>query len=201
MENVINSNFKEIHSELVHNLENLEKCKFTEENDYQALCDATEVLPELDACEMKARVELAMAKQALKDGEKKIDELYIQSTKSKDLTEQAEAMVKKSKEKCMVMAKIKDMLPRKHAPSGYLKSVPISEELCDFLKCDYGTHMSRPKVVKFLTKYISENNLQDSKNRSRILCDSVLSELFSLGPEEEVTYFNIYKYIRQHFLC
>jgi chromatin remodeling complex protein RSC6 len=191
---------QDLNTELQHKLNNLEQCKSTEEEDYEALCDATQVLPELDARVAKARNELATAEQTLKDGEKKVEELYIQSIKSKDLTTQAEAMVKKGKVKWMAMVQIKDMLPRKHAPSGYLKPVPISKELCNFLKCDYGTQISRPKVVKFLTKYISENKLQDPIIRRRILCDSALSELFSLGSEDEVTYFNLYKYMKPHFL-
>ena len=193
--------FHDIHIQLEHNLENLEACKFTEEENYKALCDATQVLPELDARVAMARDELAIAEQTLKDGEKKVDELYIQSKKSKDLTKQAEAMLKESKVKWVELMKMKGiLLPRKHAPRGYLKSVPISEQLCNFLKCDYGTQMSRPKVVKLLTKYISENKLQDPIIRRRILCDSALSELLSVGPEDEVTYFNLCKYMKPHFL-
>ena len=87
----------------------------------------------------------------------------------------------------------------KRAPSGFAKPAAISEELCDFLNCDHGTQMARTEVTKFLTQYIKKNDLQDPSNRRRILCDTALSELLSVGPEDEVTYFNLQKYMKPHF--
>ena len=87
----------------------------------------------------------------------------------------------------------------KRAPSGFAKPSAISEELCDFLNCEHGTQMARTEVTKFLTQYIKQHDLQDPSNRRRILCDTALSELLSVGPEDEVTYFNLQKYMKPHF--
>ena len=87
----------------------------------------------------------------------------------------------------------------KRAPSGFAKPSAISEELCDFLNCEHGTQMARTEVTKFLTQYIKQHDLQDPSNRRRILCDEPLASLLSVGPEDEVTYFNLQKYMKPHF--
>ena len=87
----------------------------------------------------------------------------------------------------------------KRAPSGFAKPSAISEELCDFLNCEHGTQMARTEVTKFLTQYIKQHDLQDPSNRRRILCDKPLASLLSVGPEDEVTYFNLQKYMKPHF--
>jgi len=87
----------------------------------------------------------------------------------------------------------------KRKPSGFAKPSPISDELCDFLGKTRGTEMARTEVTKFLTQYIKNNNLQDQQNRRRILCDSALANLLSVGPDDEVTYFNLQKYMKPHF--
>ena len=80
------------------------------------------------------------------------------------------------------------------------RPTPISEELCDFLNCDHGSQVSRTEVTQYLTVYIRNNNLQDPSNRRRILCDTVLAKLLSVGPKDEVTCFNLSKYMNRHFL-
>ena len=100
---------------------------------------------------------------------------------------------------CRNRKRRKNKSTTKRAPSGFAKPSTISEELCDFLNCDHGTQMARTEVTKFLTQYIKKNDLQDPSNRRRILCDTALAELLSVGPEDEVTYFNLQKYMKPHF--
>ena len=59
--------------------------------------------------------------------------------------------------------------------------------------------MARTEVTKFLTKYISDNNLQDQSNKRKILPDSALKSLLNVGSNDEVTYFNLQKYMKVHF--
>lgn len=87
----------------------------------------------------------------------------------------------------------------KRAPSGFAKPARISTELCNFLGKPDGTEMARTEVTKYLTTYIKENELQDQANRRRILPDDKLTKLLNLQPADEVTYFNLQKYMKVHF--
>ena len=88
---------------------------------------------------------------------------------------------------------------KKRAPSGFAKPTIISQELCDFLGKDQGTEMARTEVTKELTKYIKSNNLQDEADRRKILPDTKLKKLLNVEPGQEVTYFNLQKYMKVHF--
>jgi chromatin remodeling complex protein RSC6 len=88
---------------------------------------------------------------------------------------------------------------KKRAPSGFAKPTIISQELCDFLGKDQGTEMARTEVTKELTKYIKSNNLQDEADRRKILPDKKLKKLLNVEPGQEVTYFNLQKYMKVHF--
>ena len=90
-----------------------------------------------------------------------------------------------------------DKKPR--APSGFAKPTRISEELCTFLNIDKDTEMARTEVTKHLTQYIKANKLQDKTNMRRILPDKKLQKLLKVTPEDEVTYFNLQKYMKVHF--
>tara|TARA_B100001057_G_C22839847_1_gene946628 strand:+ start:1455 stop:2108 length:654 start_codon:yes stop_codon:yes gene_type:complete len=85
------------------------------------------------------------------------------------------------------------------APSGFAKPAVISSELCTFLGVPSGTEMARTEVTKHLTQYIKENNLQDQENKRKILPDSKLSSLLNVGSGDDVTYFNLQKYMKVHF--
>ena len=87
----------------------------------------------------------------------------------------------------------------KRAPSGFAKPSDISEELCVFLGRPFGTQMARTEVTKYVTQYIKDNGLQNPENKRHILPDSKLGALLGAGKEEEVTYFNLQKYMKHHF--
>jgi len=75
----------------------------------------------------------------------------------------------------------------------------ISPELCSFLGKPKGTEMARTEVTKFLTTYIKEHELQDPSNRRKILPDKKLHTLLNTKKSDEVTYFNLQKYMKVHF--
>ena len=87
----------------------------------------------------------------------------------------------------------------KRAPSGFAKPALISKELCVFLGKPANTEMARTEVTKYLTSYIKEHNLQDQANKRKILPDDKLKKLLNLEPTDEVTYFNLQKYMKVHF--
>ena len=87
----------------------------------------------------------------------------------------------------------------KRAPSGFAKPSDISEELCQFLGRPIGTRMARTEVTKHVTNYIRENDLQNPENKRHILPDKKLAGLLSSTNEDEVTYFNLQKYMKHHY--
>jgi upstream activation factor subunit UAF30 len=85
------------------------------------------------------------------------------------------------------------------APSGFVKPTKISDELAGFLKKDKGTMMARTDVTKEMTAYIRENSLQDKTNGRKILPDAKLKKLLKVTDSDELTYFNLQKFMSPHF--
>lgn len=87
----------------------------------------------------------------------------------------------------------------KRPPSGFAKPALISDSLCQFLGKPSGTEMARTEVTKYLTQYIKQHSLQDAENKRRINCDSALKSLLNVSDGDEVTYFNLQRYMKPHF--
>ena len=81
------------------------------------------------------------------------------------------------------------------APSGFVKPTLISLELANFLNKAQGTEMARTAVTREINSYIRAHSLQDPKNGRRILPDTKLRKLLKVGKAEELTYFNLQRYI------
>ena len=84
-------------------------------------------------------------------------------------------------------------------PSGFVKPALISDELASFLGRPKGTEMARTEVTKEINQYIVTNNLQDKKNGRIIRADTKLRKLLRLNKSDELTYFNLQKYMSPHF--
>jgi len=85
------------------------------------------------------------------------------------------------------------------APSGFVKPTKISDELAKFLEKPVGTEMARTDVTREINKYIRSHNLQDKENGRKINPDSKLQTLLKLKKTDELTYFNLQKYMSPHF--
>jgi upstream activation factor subunit UAF30 len=85
------------------------------------------------------------------------------------------------------------------APSGFVKPTKISDELAKFLDKPIGSEMARTEVTRDINKYIRSNNLQDSENGRKINADSKLASLLKLKKNDELTYFNLQRYMSPHF--
>ena len=85
-------------------------------------------------------------------------------------------------------------------PSGFVKPTLISNELAEFLGKTIGTEMARTDVSKEINAYITAHDLQDKKNGRKINADEKLSKLLRLSKEDELTYFNLQRYMKHHFI-
>jgi chromatin remodeling complex protein RSC6 len=85
------------------------------------------------------------------------------------------------------------------APSGFVKPTRISTELASFLGKPKGTEMARTEVTREINKYIVANSLQDKKNGRVIHPDTKLRKLLKIGKNDELTYFNLQRYMSPHF--
>ena len=85
------------------------------------------------------------------------------------------------------------------APSGFVKPTLISNELAGFLGKPEGSEMARTDVTREINKYIRTNNLQDKENGRKINPDKKLTSLLKLNKDDELTYFNLQRYMSPHF--
>ena len=84
--------------------------------------------------------------------------------------------------------------------SGFAVPSKISNDLCKFMGKPEGSEMARTEVTKYIIQYIKRNNLPDKNNKKVIKPDTALKSLLNLQPNDEVTYFNLQKYMNKHFV-
>ena len=85
------------------------------------------------------------------------------------------------------------------APSGFVKPTRISDELALFLEKPSGSEMARTEVTRDINKYIRTHNLQDKDNGRKINPDTKLATLLKITGGEELTYFNLQRFMSPHF--
>ena len=84
--------------------------------------------------------------------------------------------------------------------SGFEKPTLISDELASFFGKEKDTRMARTEVSKLIHEYVKTNSLQKEDNRRVIKPDSKLQKLLAIDTaKEELTYFNLQKYLKKHF--
>ena len=84
--------------------------------------------------------------------------------------------------------------------SGFAVPSKISKQLCEFMGKPEGSEMARTEVTKYIIHYIKSNNLPDKKNKKVINADKALKSLLDVKSNDQVTYFNIQKYMNKHFV-
>jgi len=85
------------------------------------------------------------------------------------------------------------------APSGFVKPTRISDELSTFLSKPVGSEMARTEVTREINKYIRTHDLQDKTNGRKIIPDAKLASLLKLKKTDELTYFNLQRFMSPHF--
>lgn len=85
-------------------------------------------------------------------------------------------------------------------PSGFVRPTMISAELAAFLGKPVGTEMARTDVSREINCYIRTHSLQDKSNGRKINADAKLGTLLKLTSGDELTYFNLQRYLKPHFI-
>jgi chromatin remodeling complex protein RSC6 len=119
-----------------------------------------------------------------------------------NLKSEYRALEKKWSREVKAAQKVSSKRKRKagnRAPSGFVKPTKISDELASFLGKDKGTEMARTEVTRDINKYIRTHSLQDKENGRKINPDTKLAALLKLKKTDELTYFNLQRYMSPHF--
>jgi len=118
------------------------------------------------------------------------------------VTTEFRALEKKAVRELKIAAKATNKRKRKtgqRQPSGFVKPTLISDELATFLGKTKGSQMARTEVTREINAYIREHQLQDKTNGRRIIADNKLSSLLKLSESDELTYFNLQRFMSPHF--
>tara|TARA_A100001015_G_scaffold32772_1_gene36351 strand:- start:17 stop:454 length:438 start_codon:yes stop_codon:yes gene_type:complete len=101
--------------------------------------------------------------------------------------------------------KYKDIEKRKNKnhnrkPSGFAKPSKISEDLANFMNKDKQELVARTEATRYIIEYIRKSDLQNKNDRRKIEADENLKKLLGITEKEELTYFNLQKYMNKHFV-
>ena len=88
-----------------------------------------------------------------------------------------------------------DAKPR--VPSIFERPVQVTDELCKFLAKPNGTLLSRSEVTKLVNNYVKEKDL---KTKHAIAPDAALKKLLAIPEGDQLTYFNLQKYLNRHYV-
>ena len=82
-------------------------------------------------------------------------------------------------------------------PSIFERPVQVTDELCKFLAKPNGTLLSRSEVTKLVNNYVKEKDL---KTKHAIAPDAALKKLLAIPEGDQLTYFNLQKYLNRHYV-
>ena len=76
----------------------------------------------------------------------------------------------------------------------------LSKDLEKFLSVDKGTKLTKAEVMKSVSTYIKEKNLQIQEDKRKFLPNKELSKIFGIAPKNahNMTFVEINKHVSQH---
>lgn len=84
--------------------------------------------------------------------------------------------------------------------SGFNKPTHISVELASFLGQDPNVQVARASVTQALSAYVNAHTLKDPSDGRIIRADHKLSKLLNLRSGDTLTFFNLQRYLKPHFI-
>ena len=130
----------------------------------------------------------------------KINQLSAQTTSLKSDYKVLEKQIARDLKNAQKLSNRRKKTSGNRQPSGFVKPTPISDELAVFLSEPSGTELARTAVSRRINEYIRSNDLQDKINGRKIIPDAKLSKLLNIKKDEELTYFNLQRYMKHHFI-
>ena len=132
------------------------------------------------------------------------DDLKAALTLIKSLTSRVAKLEKRVQRDRKVMDKkmkgrAKRVVDPNKPPSGFAKPGPVSDELRAFLKLGPDELIARTEVTKKITEYCKANNLQKAEDKRTINVDGPLRKLLRIKKGDELTFFNLQKYMKVHY--
>ena len=138
-----------------------------------------------------------------------LNQLKTVQTMLRDLTAHASKLERRvAKESKLLQKKANGKVKRKQdpnrAPSGFSKPGPVSKELLTFLKAQEtkmtdDNLIARTNVTKAISDYCRNKGLQDQKDKRKLNADKTLVKLLKLKKGDELTFFNLQKYMKVHY--
>ena len=83
--------------------------------------------------------------------------------------------------------------------SGFAKEGPVSDEMRKFLGLKKDELISRTDVTKRIHEYCKTKNLQNPSDKRQIKPDASLRKLLNMKKDDDLTFFNLQKYMKVHF--
>ena len=152
---------------------------------------ATEEAVNVDSLVASIAEHFSSAEKEIRAGKALLKKL--QQAHNKDLKAAAAALKNGRRQR------VKDPNAPKRAASGIAKPGPISEELAAFLGEDPKVELARTEVIRRVAAYIKEHKLENPDNRREIRPNAELSKLLGTTSQDEISYFNLQKYMSKHF--
>tara|TARA_Y100001935_G_scaffold254668_2_gene264469 strand:+ start:1265 stop:1843 length:579 start_codon:yes stop_codon:yes gene_type:complete len=133
-----------------------------------------------------------------------LEQLTAAQTVLKSLTSTVRQLEKRvARDRKVMQKKMKGRAKRvvdpNKPPSGFAKPGPVSDELRAFLKLGPDELIARTEVTKKITEYCKAHNLQKAEDKRTINVDTALKKLLRLKKGDELTFFNLQKYMKVHY--
>ena len=76
----------------------------------------------------------------------------------------------------------------------------LSKDLMKFLSVEHGTKLTKAEVMKSVSNYIKEKNLQVQEDKRKFIPDKDLSKIFGIAPKnaKNMTFVEINKHVSPH---
>ena len=133
------------------------------------------------------------------------DELVNKVNSFAIMVKETQVLLKALSKEYERMKKTVEKTERKRAnartnPNGFAKPAKITDEMHEFLNIPKGTEISRTDVTRRVNAYIKEHNLYNPTNKRIILPDAKLRKILGAAPDQEVTFFNLQRFLSASFI-
>lgn len=131
-----------------------------------------------------------------------VEQLKVLQNSLKELTVYTSKLEKRvAKDQKAIQKRVNGKRKRANtsSPSGFSKPGPVSDELRTFLKIGKDELVARTEVTKRINAYCKEHGLQGKEDKRILKPDKTLKTLLRLGKNDELTFFNLQKYMKVHF--